>query len=206
MENRLKESQKRAVQYWFSDGLAELSGGAIGIILALYFIIQKIVPDASFPIIFLFLFMAAFGIRKLMLQYRERSTYPRTGFIEPKKGMQDRLQLGAAVGFSFILLGFMVYTIWQGIQTLRWMPAIGGVIFAFIFTLAGYRSRLARFYFLGAFCLLLGVILAVSGLGDLWGTALLCFGTSLVLLAFGSIARAAYLRQKTTDLEIPDGR
>jgi MFS family permease len=204
MENKIKETQKRAVQYWFSDGLAELSGAAIGLILALYFAIQQILPQASFALIFLLLFIASFGIRRLMLWYRERSTYPRTGLVEPKKGMQDRRLLGAAVGFSFLLLGFMIYTILQGIQTVRWMPVIGGAIFAFIFTMAGYRTQLARFYFLGAFCLLLGIALAICGLGDLWGTALLSLCTSLVLLAFGLITRAAYLHQNITNLELPD--
>ena len=206
MENRIKESQKRAVQYWFSDGLAELSGAAIGFILALYFVIQQMLPQASFALIFLLLFIASFGIRKLTLWYRERSTYPRTGFVEPMKGMQDRRLLVTAVGFSIFLLGFMLYTILHGIQTLRWMPVIGGAIFAFIFVMAGNRTQLIRFYFLGAFCLLLGIILAVCGLGDLWGTALLSLGTSLVLLAFGLITRATYLHQNTTILELPDER
>jgi len=204
MENKIKDAQKRAVQYWFSDGLAELSAAAIGLLLTLYFIIQQILPLASFAFIFLLLFIASFGIRKLMLWYRERNTYPHTGFVEPKKGMQDRGLLGTAVGFSILLSGFMIYTIWHGIQTMRWMPVIGGAIFAFIFIMAGYRTRLTRFYFLSAFCLLLGIVLAVCGLGDLWGTAFLSLGTSLVLLAFGLITRAAYLHQNTTNLEPPD--
>jgi hypothetical protein len=197
METNLKALQKRAVQYWFVDGLAELCGGAICLLLAIYFAIQQILPasQGSFALIFLIVFVAAFGIRKLMLSIRERSTYPRTGFIEPKKGWEDRRFFGITVGFTVLLLGFMLFTILRGVQTLVWMPLICGGIFAFIYVLTGFQTKLMRFYFLAGFCLLLGVFLALSGLGDLWGTALLSLGTSLVLLAYGLVTRLTYLRQ-----------
>jgi hypothetical protein len=203
MDNNLKASGQRAVQYWFVDGLAELSGGVVCMLLAIYFSLQQILPSSQgfFALIFLFVFVAAFGVRKLMLWYRERSTYPRTGFVEPKKGWEDRRLLGIEIGLTMLLLGFMLYTILRGIQTLMWMPALGGIIFAFIFGLAGYRTKLVRFYFLAGFCLLLGVFLAFSGLGDLWGAALLSLVTSIVLFAFGFVTRSAYLRQNREILE-----
>lgn len=197
MEKNLKASQNRALQYFFADGLAELSGGAICLLLAIYFVIQQILPasQGSFALIFLGVFVAAFGIRKLMLWVRERSTYPRTGFVEPKQGWEDRRFLGIAIGFTLLLMGFNLYTIFRGIRTVVWMPVLCGIIFAFLFALAGSRTKLVRFYFLAGFCLLLGVFLALSGLGDLWGAALLSLGVSLVLIAFGVVTRLTYLRQ-----------
>jgi hypothetical protein len=169
MENKLKASQKRAMQYWFADGLVELTSGVVCLLLAVYFSIQQILPPSqgSFALLFLFVFVAAFSLRKLMLWYRERSTYPRTGFVEPKQGWEDRRLLGIEIVFTVLLMGFMLYTIIRGIQTVAWMPALVGIIFAFIFILAGYRIKLVRFYFLAGFCLVLGVFLALSGLGDL---------------------------------------
>jgi hypothetical protein len=197
MEKNLKASQKRAIQYWVADGLAELSAGAICLILAFYFIFQQIFPAAqgSFALIFLAVFVAGYGIRKLMLWARQRSTYPRTGYIELKQGWEDRRFLGIAIGFTVLLLGFNLYTILRGIQTVVMMPAVSGIMFAFMFALAGSRIKLVRFSFLAGFCLLLGVFLALSGLGDLWGAALLCLFTSLVLFAYGIITRMVYLHQ-----------
>jgi hypothetical protein len=185
------------VQYWFADGLGELTGGIICFLLTIYFGVQQILPasQGSFALIFLFVFIAAFGIRKLMFWYRERSTYPRTGYIEPKKGWEDRRLLGIAIGFTVLLLGFMLYTIFRGIQTMALMPALGGMIYAFIFALAAYRTKLVRFYFLAGFCLVLGVFLAFSGMGDFWGAALLSLFTGLVLIAFGIVTRITYLHQ-----------
>ena len=208
MEKNLKASQQRAMQYGFSDGLAELSGGAIALLLAIYFVIQQLVPasQGSFALIFLAVFIAAFGIRKLMLWFRERTTYRRTGFVEPKKGWEDRRLLGIAIGFTVLLMGFMLYTILRGIQTFFLLPVLGGIIYAFVFALAGYRTKLVRFYFLAGFCLLLGVFLSVSGLGDLWGTALLSLCTSLVLFSFGAITRLEYLHQVLATTEQADER
>jgi len=208
MEKNLKASQQRAIQYWFADGLVELSGGVIGLLLAIYFCVQQILQASQglFAIIFLLVFVAAFGVRKLMLGYRERNTYRRTGLIEPKQAGEDRGLLGAEVVFTLLLLGFVLYTILRGIQTVEWMPAIAGVVLAFIFSTAGYRTRLMRFYFLAGFCLFLGGFLAVSGLGDLWGSAILSLGTSLVLFAFGILTRLSYLRQAAVTMEQPDER
>jgi hypothetical protein len=208
MDKNLKASQQRAVQYWFIDGLVELSSGAICLLLAIYFIVQQILPasQGSFALLFLIVFVAAFGIRKLMLWYRERSTYSHTGFIELKKEWQNRWLLITAIGFSLLLLGLILYTILRGIQTVLWMPILGGAVFAFIFSLAGYRTRLVRFIFLAIFCLLLGVYLALSGIGDLWGTALLSLFTSLALFAFGIVTRMEYMRQVKRAPEQADER
>lgn len=203
MDKDIKASQVRSVQYWFADGLVELGFSAIGMLLAVYFFILQILPSSlgGFAILFLFVFIAAYGLRKLMLIYRERNTYPRTGFVEPKKGHQDRRLFIVAVGFMILLLGMMIFTIHRGSQSISWMPAIGGIIFAFIYALTGYRTKLVRFYFLAGFCLILGFLLAFIGLGDLWGTALLSFITGLILLCFGIITRATYLHQPVVSME-----
>jgi MFS family permease len=208
MDKNLQASQQRAIQYWFADGLAELTGGVLGLLLAIYFCVQQILQSAQgiFALLFLFVFVIAFGIRKLMLWYRERSTYPRTGYVEVKNEREDHKLLGVEVGFTLLLIGFMLYTILRGIQTVVWMPAVAGVVLAFIFALAGYQTKLVRFLFLGAFCLLLGGFLALSGLGDLWGSAILSLGTSLVLFAFGIITRLAYVNQIKTTAKQSDER
>ena len=208
MENNIKTSQIRAMQYWFADGLVELCGGVLCLMLAVYFSIQQILPfsQSSFALLFLLVFIVAFGIRKLMLWYRQRSTYPRTGFIEPKKAWEDRRLLGIEIVFTVLLLGFMIYAIFQGIHAVMWTPAICGVLYAFIFALAGYRTKLVRFIYLAIYSFILGIILAFSGLGDLWGASLLSLCIGLVLIAFGIVTRATYLHQSSLTVEHADER
>jgi hypothetical protein len=208
MENNIKTSQRRAMQYWFADGLVELFGGFLCLMLAVYFSIQQILPfsQGSFALLFLLVFVVAFGFRKLMLWYRQHSTYPRTGFIEPKKAWEDRRLLGIEIVFTVMLLGFMFYTIFRGIHTVMWTPAICGMLYAFIFALAGYRTKLVRFIFLAIFCILLGIILAFSGLGNLWGASLLSLCVGFVLIAFGIVTRVTYLHQSSMTAAHADER
>ncbi|MFZ2096859.1 MAG: hypothetical protein WAV05_09495 [Anaerolineales bacterium] len=204
MENKLNTTEQRAVQYWFEDGLAELLGAAICVLLAIYFGVQQILPQSSFAILFLLVFVAAFGIRKLMYSIRQHSTYLRTGYVEVGKGLKDRRLIGVAIGFSVLLLGFILYAILRGIQTITWMAAIGGAIYAFIFFLAAFRTRLLRIYFLAAFSLLLGLVLSVNGLGDFWGAAILSLTIGMVLIAFGIVTRLTYLHQSRPNTEQED--
>ena len=197
VDNDLQASQKRAIQYWFADGPAEFSAAAICLLLAIYSIFHQVVPVAqsSFALIFMVVFLAGIGIRKLMLWVRQKSTYPRTGYVELKHGWEDRKFLGVAIGFTVLLMGLNLFTLLRGIKAMVVMPALGGFMFAFMFALAGVRVKLLRFFFLAAFCQLVGIFLALSGFGELWGAALLCFFTSLVLFTFGVVTRVSYLHQ-----------
>ncbi len=203
MEEKIRSSRARANQYWFVDGLMELGWGIVCLVLAIYFATLQVVTFAqgSFVILFLLIFVIAFGVRWLLVKQRERSTYPRTGYVEPEPGRSGRRSLAVAIGFTILLLAFMALTILRGIQTFAWQPAITAVIIAFIFSLAGYRTNLLRLYFLSGFCLLLGIFLAASGMGEYWGTAILCLVTAVVLLAFGIVTRTAYLHSASAKTE-----
>ncbi len=112
--------------------------------------------------------------------------------------------LGITIGFTILLLGFMLFTILRGIQTMVWMPVIGGIIYTFIFAFTGYRAKLIRFYFLAGFCLAVGMLLSLSGMGDLLGAAVLSLSASLILFTFGIVTRYAYIHQSSRVVEYKD--
>jgi hypothetical protein len=194
MNVRLDQSRIRAMQYWFVDGLAELSGGAICLLLAGLFYLLSLAPWN--PLTNLVFFLAAFGgtyaIRLVMLHVKEHSTYPRTGYAAPKSAREDKVGLAVAIAFSILLLALMIYLVMNGVQSMKWMPAVGGLILGFIFGWAGYQTGLWRLYFLSAFGLLAGFGLSIAGLGDLTGSAVLMALTGLVLVAFGGLTRWTY--------------
>jgi hypothetical protein len=195
MDNKLKKSGQRAVQYWWADGLAELSGGVICLLLAGLFYLLTLV--AWTPLTNLVFFLIAFGggyaIRRVFLRIKERSTYPRTGYVAPKSAREDRVGLAVAIIFTILLMALMLYLTLNGTQSMKWMPAITGLILAFSFGLAGSRTGLWRLYFLAIFCLMAGFGLSISGFGDFAGTAILLVLTSLVLFTFGGLTRWTYL-------------
>jgi len=195
MDNKLKKSGQRAIQYWFADGLAELSGGLICLLLAGLFYLLTLVPWS--PLTNLAFFSIAFGggyaIRRVFLRIKERSTYLRTGYVAPKSPREDKVGLAVAILFTALLMTLMLILLINGPQSLVWTTAIGGLILGFIFGWAGYQTGLWRLDFLAAFCLAAGFGLSISGFGDPGGVAVLMVLASLVLFAFGGLTRWTYL-------------
>ena len=208
MDKNLDSAERRAVQYWFADGLAELSGGVICLVLAIYFTATELIREPKWGNLILFAIacVMAFGVRWLMQRIRLRTTYPRSGYVAPKSGWEDRRLLVVTVCFTLMLLVGMVYLVSRQPTSVEWTTVVGGVIFAFIFGMAGFETRLARFIYLAICCLLLGVVLALSGLGNFWGVAVLALVAGAVLIGFGSVTRAVYLRQTRAILEADDER
>jgi hypothetical protein len=201
MNTRLNQSGQRAIQYWFVDGLAYLSGGVICLLLAClnYFFSKVPWTILTNLIFFLVIFGGAYGLRRIMLRVKERSTYPRTGYVAPKTLREDKVGLAIAITFTILLLALMLINlIVNGAQSMKWMPAIGGLILGFIFGWAGYQTGLWRLYFLAAFDLLAGFGLSIIGISDFTGAALLMLLTSLVLFTFGGLTRWNYLHHTLT--------
>jgi hypothetical protein len=204
MENKLKISQQRAIQYWFADGLAEFLGASICLLLAIYFTTQQFIPQSSFAIFFLLLFLGAFGLRKLMYSLRQRGTYQRTGYVKAMRGLHDRRMRFIAITFTVILLALMLSTILQGIDTFPWLSAMSGVTFAFLFFLTAIEANLCRFYYLAGFSILLGIGLTMIRLGNFWGAAIHSLILAVSLAAFGIRTRLNYLRHSAPLLEQED--
>lgn len=197
MENNLKSSQRRAKQYWFADGLTELGGGALCLLLTAFFVLQQVLPSSSglFALTFLAVFLVAYGLRKLLQRMRERSTYLRSGFVELKTGWENRRLLSITIIFTLLLLAVQLYLVISEPRVVEVMTVLGGLIFTFIFAMAGHETKLVRFVYLGIFSLVLGVTLAISGIGDYWGMAVLSLVIGGILLIFGMITRRIYLSQ-----------
>jgi hypothetical protein len=111
-DNNLKASGQRAVQYWFKDGLAELSGGVICLVLAVYFGLQQILQSSqgSFAIFFFCVRSSVWHSQSHAMVSRAQYL-PLTGFVHAKSGLKTTGLLGVTIIFTLLLLGFMLYTI-----------------------------------------------------------------------------------------------
>src|SRR5512138_5195 len=88
MKDSLAEIEGRVRRYWFSDGIGELMGGALFLLLGLYFSAQQYFGDQSPIGIILqssFVILVIGGVfvgRWMINQLKSRLTYPRTGYVE----------------------------------------------------------------------------------------------------------------------------
>ncbi len=198
MQSDLQSAQMRALQYWFIDGLAELGLAAFCLLLAIVFWVQGSLPRTGLGDMLFFAgaFAGGYGIRWVLLRVKERSTYPRTGYVKPARSKSPTALVVTAI-FAIIVLAANLFLSMSGQAAVAWMPLVAGFIFAFIFLRTGMTLGFARFTAFGLVSLAGGGVLSLSGLGDLRGCALLAALVGLALLGSGLLTRRDYLRRTT---------
>jgi Na+/glutamate symporter len=195
MNTDLRKYQDRAKKYWFIDGLAEIGLGLISIWLAILFSIENLfdqtpIRDLSF---FLMAFLGALAVRLLIKRLKEHSTYPRTGYISNKQGKGNKKLILISLAFTAVLLLLQLFMLLNSALPVVAGPLVGGLIFAFIFTMFAYRSLVYQFQFFAILSLLTGGILSLSSINDLIGAAILSAVNGFILIASGGIRRWSYL-------------
>ncbi|PKO05450.1 MAG: hypothetical protein CVU41_12530 [Chloroflexi bacterium HGW-Chloroflexi-3] len=197
MNEKFVNVQKKAIQYWFIDGLAELAAGLIGIFLAVLFWVwhQVFTWRWSLPVILVAAFAVSFGLRLIIQRIKVRSTYPLTGYVSPFSGLESKWSVVILIAFSLVLLGLNYLFSTQGSQGLIWSPGLAGIIFTFIFVWTGATTKLKRFFILAIISLILGLILVLLKLDYFQGVSVLTEIVGLVLLVQGYQVRKIYLQQ-----------
>jgi uncharacterized membrane protein len=194
MIDKLTKTQQRAIQYWFEDGLAELSVALVCLLLAVLFLTWQVIFKTRWSqfLFFIILIAFSFGLRLVIQRIKERTTYLRTGYVSPVSGLENNRAVVIVIAFTILLLGVNFYLNWSEAKSMPWSSGVSGLIFAFIFTWTGYVTALRRFYFLGLFSLLVGVVLVLLEVPYLNGAAILAGMIGIILLCLGFRSRWAY--------------
>ena len=197
MKDKLEKTRLRTVQYWFSDGLSEIAFAGLCLILALYFLSQAVLPEGS---LLYFLLNASLVLviiggtllaRRLIHMLKSRITYPRTGYVAYPNKPANRWGC-VLLGMGIAALVAFLFTQQPG--SLAWMPAVTGLIIAFVMLMSGFRTGLLRFYLIGFISLLLGGGLSWAGVGDILGLSAFYGLLALVLGLSGGCTLRTYLR------------
>jgi hypothetical protein len=196
MNTDLGKYQDRAKKYWFIDGLAEIGFGLICIWLALLFSIENLFDQTPFRDLsfFLLAFLGALALRLLIQRLKEHSTYPRTGYLSYKQGIRNKKMVRISLAFTAVLLLLQLFLLLNSALPVVAGPLVGGLIFAFIFTMFAYRSLVFQFQLFAILNLLTGGILSLSSVNDLIGAAILSALNGFILIASGGIRRWSYLQ------------
>ena len=208
MNADLSNVEKRLKRYWYTDGIGELAGGGMLLLLGLYFAGQEWLPEGSAlrgilqASLALLLVGGAFATRWIVNAMKLRLTYPRTGYVEYPAGAKNtaprRLLTGGIAALVAALL--VVAGRWAG--SFDWMTAFTGLVFGLVFILLRARaSGLNRFYILGIFCLVLGLGLSFSGVRLGFSLGLLYSLTGLATMISGAIVLRNYLHENPIPAE-----
>jgi hypothetical protein len=208
MQNDLSDVNQRLKRYWFKDGLGELVGGGMILLIGFYFAGQEWLPEGSIgrallqSSLILLVSGGALATRWLINALKTRLTYPRTGYVEyepgPKNTSSRRIfTAGIAISVSALLV-----ILGRSFGSFNWLPGFTGLLFGVVFLILRARSNgIGRFYVLGTFCVILGMALSFSGLSMGYSLGLFYGLTGIVSMVSGGIALMAYLR----DNPLPEG-
>lgn len=199
MSKNFDQVAQKTRQYWFSDGIVELSIGSLFFLLGIYFYLQFRLPPGSlvlvgFQVGFVFiLFGAIYLSRYLVSKLKSRITIPRTGYVSYKRASKKQriLSISAVAVIAVINAALILTTPLSS----NWIPAITGIFLGSIWLIFAFRVGLARLFLQSIAAFLLGAILSISQLEVYLALAIFygIFGLALILFGFWTLA--TYLRR-----------
>jgi len=203
MQINLSNVEQRVKRYWYTDGIGELTGGGMFILLGIYFAVQQYLGENSLVggllqaglVIFLIGGMSL-G-RWLIKALKSRVTYPRTGYVEyhVDRKSTNRRRVIVAVGAGLVAAFSMVFA-QQIASFLNLTLALTGILVGIILIfLQGRGSGLERFYALGAISIVLGIALSLSGLPEGYSLGLFYGLMGLAFIISGGIILRRYLQE-----------
>ncbi|MGZ9226447.1 MAG: hypothetical protein ACXW4M_12920 [Anaerolineales bacterium] len=202
MQSNLSDVEQRVKRYWYTDGIGELIGGGMFILLGIYFAAQQYLGEKSLAGgllqagLVLFLIGGMSIGRWLIKAMKARLTYPRTGYVEyhvDRQNLNRRRVIAAVVAglvaaFSLVFAGRIAPFL---NLTLALTGILVGIILIF---LQGRSSGLERFYVLGAISIVLGIALSLSGLPDGYSLGLFYGLMGVTFVISGGVVLHRYLQ------------
>ena len=195
----MRAAQKRINAYWYEDGIPEMGGGAIILVIGATLLVSELLPESTrawftglgLPLISL---AVAYLFRRIMQVMKERITYPRTGYIVFRKPSKLRLVIVGSSAALVSMLNILLLNALDESLAVK-LPSLILSFVAAIFSLyRGLQANLVRFYLLALFSFALApvVLLLARPPYDI-GIFLSIFG--LAWLVSGVLTFRAYLRK-----------
>jgi hypothetical protein len=202
MEDRMLDVEQRVKRYWYSDGIADISVGAMFLMLGLFFGVQGYFGEGSKVAVILQVGMVLvmmggiFGVQWLVNTLKARLTYPRTGYVEYRlkdKESNQRRYVVIAVALIIVVASIVLYYF---VRELDSMVLTSGILVGAVFiALRGKSTGVTRFYILGGIAIVLGVGLSMGNLHQLYNLALFYGLEGVLLMITGGVVLRRYISQ-----------
>lgn len=207
----IEKIEKRTIQSFYEDGLAEIALGLIVLLLGGYFFAKEVLPgNSSFRAVldvsFVLIIVLAFLANRILRFFKRRITYPRTGYVTfKKKELSPRRRVATAVVAAIISASLAaLYGLSPSFKALY--PAVNGLLFGVAGLLFANKVGLMRFYVLAASSAVIGVAVTAAGIGDIKGIFLYYVFIGAAVIVSGLAALLVYLhRSPRPAADVPGG-
>ncbi|MCS6992708.1 MAG: hypothetical protein N2117_04005 [Anaerolineales bacterium] len=204
----LHDAQKRAFRYWYLDGTFEFSLGGMCLLLAAYFYAEFLlratwIGPMMIAVFLLVMIGGGFLINRLVMAFKERLTFPRTGYVAFRRAQgpaywKRMVLLGALSAATAFLLVWVVMNQPAGFD---WTAAATGLIFGAVVVYLGIHFGIARFFVYAAISLTLGAITGWLNWPENLGLIAFYGLSGLGLLLMGTFHLWKYLRENPMPAE-----
>lgn len=209
MQSNISDVEQRVKRYWYTDGIGELIGGGMFILLGIFFTAQQYFGENSMlggllqAGLVLLLIGGMYIGRWLIKELKARLTYPRTGYVEYQVDQANINRRRAIAAVVAILVAGLTMIFAQGMPSfLNLTLALTGIAVGLILIFAqGRGSGLERFYLLGGISFVLGIVLSLSGLADGYALGLFYGLMGLMFAVSGGLVLRRYLQENPLPAE-----
>jgi len=209
MKDETSQIEQRVKRYWYSDGIGELMGGGMFLLLGLYFSAQQYLDGQSFVGGLLqagFLVILIGGVflnRRLVNVLKARVTYPRTGYVEYRANTGNTILMRVLAAVVAMMVAMVSIFVTRKFDMIDAMVAVSGVIVAIILIVKqGWSFGVGRFYFLSAASLVFGGVLSVSGFARGYNLGLFYGLMAIAFVISGGLTLKRYLRENPLPAEV----
>lgn len=212
MQNNFSDVEQRIKRYWYTDGIGELIGGGMLILLGIYFGLQEFLGQDSMlggilqvSLILVMIGGMAIG-RRLVSTLKTRLTYPRTGYVEyqvDEHKIKSRQIWVAILAFTISALTMIFIRLFQSFDSI--VAVTGIAVGLILIILRAKASGLSRFYILGVISVLLGLTLSVSRLPNGYSLGLFYGLMGVCFIISGGLTLRRYLEENPLPVEQQNG-
>lgn len=195
-----KDFQRRVRQYWYEDGLIEIGAGCAILLIAGIYLSAALfmkgpvgaLVTAFAPMLVILLWVL--GGKKLIQTLKEKITYPRTGYVKYRQDPRTRsisrrvlvMIVAASVSGLVILFAASIPKIYYA--------ALTGIMAAAIMFILGYQANVKRFYLVGIWVILSGLVISLLPIVEPWDMPALVGSMGLGWIVSGIVALTNYLK------------
>ena len=209
MKDETSQIEQRIKRYWYRDGIGEMMGGVMFLVLAAYFSLQQYLGDESFiggmlqAGLVLLLIGGVYVGRRVVNSAKARITYPRTGYVEYRTNSRNAVLMRVLAALTAMTVASVSIIVVRRFDSIDAMVAVTGLLVAVIFAVKqGLTSGLGRFYFMSALSIVLGGVLSVSGLVRGYNLGLFYGLMGLAFVISGGLTLKSYLRENPLPTEV----
>jgi hypothetical protein len=208
MQDQIDQYTRQSVRCWYVDGLSEMAGGAVVLLLALVYLIGAMLEPGPTTDLFLtigqpaIVLVGALTARRMVSKAKEKLTYPRTGYARHHQPRERRVVRLIAMILGIGAVFGIVFGILQNFIQPAWIPGLSGAVIALLLVYLAYVNSIRRFYIMALCTLFLGLLVVTLQVADMFASSIFFGGFGMGWIVSGAVTLRHYLHTTKPTSEV----